>query len=57
MKYINAKDTKMIAVQPNDPMAKFFERSYLFESINNKETLITEHTRQKMSLKIKAYDE
>jgi len=57
MQYINAKDTKMIAVQPNDPMAKFFERSYLFESINNKETLITEHTRQKMSLKIKAYDE
>jgi hypothetical protein len=57
MKYINAKDTKMIAVQPNDPMAKFFERSYLFESISNKETLITEHTRQKISLKIKAYNE
>ena len=56
MQYINAKDTKMIAVQPNDPMAKFFERSYLFESINNKETLITEHTRQKMHLKIKVYD-
>ncbi len=51
IEYINSKNAKIIGVQPNMGMDKYFNKAYIFDAISAKETRVKNHLRKKLELK------
>lgn len=53
LEYVNKKGSYLVAVQPNNSMAKFFDRAYILEEKSKTQSVITEYLRRKIPLKMK----
>ena len=51
--YINSKSSFLVALQPNNNMAKYFDRAYEFNDISKESTVIKEYLRKKSPLVFK----
>ncbi len=53
LKYINQKGAYLMAVQPNNSMARFFDKAYFLDDVTPQETRIIEYIRKKKAIKLK----
>jgi len=53
LEYINKKGSYLVAVQPNNSMAKFFSKAYLLEEKSKTQSAIIKYLRRKIPLKMK----
>ena len=53
LEYINSKNSFLVALQPNNNMAKYFDRAYEFNDTSKVSTVIEEYLRKKSPLKFK----
>ncbi len=54
LEYINKKGSYLVAVQPNNSMAKFFSKAYLLEERSKTQSAIIKYLRRKTPLKMKS---
>lgn len=54
LEYINKKGSYLVAVQPNNSMAKFFSKAYLLEERSKTQSAIIKYLRRKIPLKMKS---
>jgi hypothetical protein len=53
LKYINQKGAYLLAVQPNNAMARFFDKAYFLDDVTPHETKIIEFLRKKRPISVK----
>ena len=53
LNYVNSKNAYLVAVQPNNAMAKYFGKAYFFKEVSETQSEIIEYLRRKVPLKMK----
>ena len=56
LNYINQKGSYLVAVQPNNAMARFFDKAYFLDDVSTQETRIIEYIRKKKAIKLKGVE-